>query len=74
MGLRDWLNRNSDKSTIRVHMTHSVDEYIAGNAYDLPVELADQWLIKGYCTGNLSREHSAEEIHDIRHQQQSVGV
>lgn len=74
MGLRDWLNRNVEQPTTRVHMTHSVDEYVAGNAYDLPVELADQWLLKGYCTGSLSREHTPDEIYEIRYLQQSVGA
>jgi hypothetical protein len=74
MGLRAWLGRNADQPTSRVYMTHSVDEYIAGESYDLPVELADQWLIKGYCVGKLSREHTPDEMHEIRHLQQMVGV
>jgi hypothetical protein len=74
MGLRAWLSARPQAPTIRVQMTHSVADFVAGEAYDLPVELADDWLIKGYCTGKTSREFTDEEVHAVKYLSQSVGI
>ena len=74
MGLRAWLSARPTDPTIRVYMTHSVGDFVAGEAYDLPVELADDWLIKGYATGKKSREFTEEEEHAVKYLSQSVGI
>jgi hypothetical protein len=59
-------------------MIHSVvsseGDYEAGNKYDLPTEVADGFIHKGYATGKLSRTFSAEETATINAQTQKVGI
>lgn len=45
----------------KVHMVLSVGEHEAGKSYRLPKALADQYIVKGYAEGNLSRAYSDEE-------------
>jgi phosphoribosylaminoimidazole-succinocarboxamide synthase len=52
-------------------MLLSVDEYVAGELYDIPVEVADRFIIRGYATGDLSREYSPEE-RTLLHQNHQV--
>lgn len=40
-------------------------EYLAGRPYALVAEKADEWLIKGYAVGKLSRNYTPEERSEI---------
>jgi hypothetical protein len=71
MGLRDMFRR---EPTLRVHMLLSVDEFPAGESFDLPVEVADRFIIRGYAEGELSREYSAEERNAMHSNSQVVSV
>jgi len=44
-----------------VTMVNSVGEYVAGEQYDLDMELADQFILKGYALGEMSRTFTEEE-------------
>lgn len=75
MGLRDKLRKESRS---RVRMLHSVVgdglDLVAGEQYDLPVSVADEFIVKGYAEGNLSRPHSADEINEMHAQRQVVSI
>jgi len=47
-------------------------ELISGNDYWLDDAKADEFIIKGYCSGNLSREYSENEQAQIRSNVQVV--
>lgn len=46
----------------------------AGKAYKVPASKADEWIIKGYAAGELSREYSDEERKHFRSQNQVIHV
>ena len=71
MGLIDRFRR---EPTTRVHMLLSVDEFTAGENYDIPVEVADRFIIRRYAEGNLSREYSAEEQAVLHQNHQTVSI
>ena len=71
MGLMDRFRR---EPTLRVHMIVSVDEFPAGENFDLPVEVADRFIIRGYAEGFLSREYSAEERNAMHSNSQVVSI
>lgn len=56
----------------RVQMVASVGEHVAGRQYDLPVEVADRYVARGYATGSLSREYSADELQQLKGNPQVV--
>lgn len=58
----------------RVRMLVSVDEFPAGEQFDIPAEVADRFIIRGYATGVLSREYSAEESAALHANHQIVSV
>jgi hypothetical protein len=41
------------------------DQHVAGEQYDLPVELADRYVIRGYAEGALSRDYTPAEISEL---------
>jgi hypothetical protein len=59
MGLLEMFRR---EPTSRVQMILSVDEFAAGQQYDVPVEVADRFILRGYASGNISRVYSPEEM------------
>lgn len=73
MGLRDKLRRESRS---RVRMLHSVVgeglDLVAGEQYDLPVSVADEFIVKGYADGSLTREYTSDEITELHAQRQVV--
>jgi hypothetical protein len=71
MGL---LDRFRGEATTRVHMLASVDAFVAGEQYDIPVGLADRFIVRGYAEGQLSRDFSDSEIHELSVNAQTVGV
>lgn len=71
MGLLDRFR--SDPAS-RVRMIASVDQYVAGEQYDLPVGVADRFIVRGYAEGELSREYDPSEIHALSVNAQTVGV
>ena len=73
MGLLERLGLRSSGTT-RVTMLVSVDSHVAGFHYDLPLELSDRYILRGYATGNLSREYSDEELHSMTVNSQVVGI
>lgn len=58
----------------RVAMVVSVDEFVAGEKYDVPVELADRFILRGYATGDLSREYTPDEAQAHRSNVQVIGL
>jgi hypothetical protein len=71
MGLLDLFKR---EPTSRVTMILSVDQFPAGESFDLPVEVADRFIIRGYATGDLSREYTPEEQSALHRNHQVVNV
>lgn len=70
MGLRDMFRR---EPTTRVQMTVSVDtDHVAGESYDVPVEVADRYIARGYATGTMSREYDEHELPALRGNPQTV--
>jgi hypothetical protein len=63
MGLFDRFRR---EPVARVRMVLSVGEFPAGEQFDVPVPVADQWIARGYAEGNLSREFTSEELAELR--------
>lgn len=59
MGLLEMFKR---EPTSRVRMILSVDEFVAGQVYDIPVEVADRFIVRGYAAGTMSRVYSPEEL------------
>jgi len=57
---------------MKVTMTNSVDEHVAGTEIDLPDELADRFILLGYATGQLSRDYSEGEVAAIQENHQGV--
>lgn len=57
-----------------VEMTNSVGQLQGGRKYKLPRDRADQLILKGYATGELSREYDGEEIARLRANHQTVKV
>jgi hypothetical protein len=55
-------------------MINSVDEYVAGEDYDLDDEIADRFIILGYAKGELSRDYSIEERQELLGGNQEVGI
>ena len=56
-----------------VTMINSVDEYVAGEQYDLDPETADRFVLKGYALGDVSRDYTPEEIEALNALDQGVG-
>jgi hypothetical protein len=48
------------------HSRRPAFEYSAGGSYDVPVDLADQMIIKNYADGELNRDYLESEIQEIR--------
>ena len=59
---------------MRVKMVNSVDEYVAGEEYDLDDETSDRFVMLGYADGTLSRDYSLEELAAERAKHQSVAI
>ena len=60
---------------MKVTMVNSVDEYVAGEEYDLDEETADRFLILGYAGGSdLSRVYSDEERAAVAEGHQQVNA
>ena len=72
MGLFDRLRREHGAPVARVHMILSVGRHVAGEQYDLPVEVADRYVARGYAEGNLSREYTGDELVALRGNPQVV--
>lgn len=73
MGLLERLGIRSSDNT-RVKMLVSVDSHVAGEQYDLPKELSDRYIIRGYAEGDLSRPYDAEERQAMAVNSQVVGL
>lgn len=71
MSLLDLFRREPHS---RVRMLVSVDEFPAGEQFDIPVEAADRFIIRGYATGILSREYGPEESAAMHSNHQIVGL
>ena len=60
---------------MRVKMINSVDEYVAGEEYDLDDEVSDRFIALGYAEGEYSREIGEDEFATLVDQgHQTVGV
>jgi hypothetical protein len=58
----------------RVRMIASVGDHVAGEQYDLPVDIADRYLARGYAAGDFSRHYEAHELHALRGNSQVVSL
>lgn len=68
MALRDWFRGNKPPTTrVVMNVSTATPEFdlVAGEKYNLPVELADVFIAKGYAHGETSRDIPAEEIADL---------
>lgn len=76
MGLFQFLRGADQQPTIRVRMIASVDAaHVAGEQYDLPVDLADRYIARGYAEGVLSRAYSEDELVALKgNDSQIVGI
>ena len=59
---------------MHVKMVNSVDEYVAGEEYDLDDATSDRFVIAGYAEGELSREYAEEERNEMLGIHQAVSV
>lgn len=73
MRLFSRLFKNDDP-TSRVTMINSVDNYVAGETYDLPVTVADTFIARGYCKGSMSRMYTNAELTAMHANHQVVGI
>jgi len=71
MGLFD---RFRGEPRARVRMIVSVGDHVAGEQYDLPVTLADRYVVRGYAEGALSRMYSEDEMTLLRGNPQVVSL
>jgi hypothetical protein len=71
VGLLDLFRREPHS---RVLMVLSVDQFAAGESYDIPAPVADRFIIRGYAQGQLSREYSPEERAALHSNHQVVNV
>ncbi len=62
MGLFDRFRKTPDEPDGRIHMVVSVGQFVAGETYDLPVNLADRYISCGYGTGTHSRPFTPAEV------------
>jgi hypothetical protein len=67
-----FFDRFRGQPHTRVRMKVSTTDYIAGEQYDIPVELADQYIARGYADGDFSRHYAEDELHALRGNQQTV--
>lgn len=58
----------------QITMVNSVDDYAAGKTYTLEPQLADSFILKGYATGELSRDYTEDEQAALRSNMQTVAV
>ncbi len=72
MSLRNLFRRGDPVS--RVRMINSVDDQIAGLVYELPCAVADAYIARGYAEGNYSRSYYADEVTELRSNDQIVGI
>jgi hypothetical protein len=57
-----------------VRMINSVGELVAGEEYELDEESADKFIVLGWAEGELSHDHTQEEIDQHLEGQQEVSV
>jgi|KBSMisStandDraft_5_1062788.scaffolds.fasta_scaffold7224001_2 hypothetical protein len=57
-----------------VTMINSVGENAAGSEIELPDEIADLFILRGYADGTLSRDYDPNERAEILGEQQVVGL
>lgn len=72
--MRRLIERLRREPRARVRMIHSVGEHVAGEQYDIPVTLADQWLARGYVEGEFSRHYEEHELAALRGNRQVVSL
>lgn len=71
MGLMERLGLRREP-VMRVRMVVSVAEYVAGQSYDIPVDLADRFIARNYAEGSLSRAYGEDELQGLRGSAQVV--
>jgi hypothetical protein len=57
---------------MKVKMINSVDDHVAGTEIELPDDLSDLFVIKGYAEGQLSRDYDESERAEILADRQTV--
>lgn len=65
---------NAAQGNRRVVMRVSVDHLEAGKAVDLPADVADQLIARGYADGELSRHFEEHELAALRANNQTVVI
>lgn len=63
MGLLSFLKKKetTPSDTSKVRMQVSIGNYEAGVVYDIHNSLADDYIIKNYALGTLTREYTEQE-------------
>ena len=59
---------------MHVRMVNSVDDYVAGEEYDLDDATSDRFVILGYAEGDLSRDYEEQEQQLIQATSQTVSA
>ena len=59
---------------MHVRMINSVDDFVAGEEYDLDDETSDRFIVAGYAEGDLSRDYPDEERNEMLGIHQAVSV
>ena len=69
MGLLDGIRERRGQRQVVMMVSVGVsddEQYLGGLSYWMPTEMADQWILKGYAKGTLSREYTPEEVSEMR--------
>lgn len=61
-----WVNKDK--------LTGKKWHFNTGQEYYVDADVADEFIIKGYAKGDLSRKYSADEIAEIRAQVQNIAL
>ena len=59
---------------MKVTMINSVGDNAAGTEIELPDEIADMFILRGYAEGTLSRDYEADERAEIEATAQVVSL
>lgn len=65
MGLLHLVRRGGG-SNRRVLMVNSVGDLVAGETYDIPAELADRFIARGYAKGEYSQAYTPNDLAALR--------
>jgi len=59
---------------VLVTMVNSVDDYVAGEQYEIDDATAERFVVLGYALGDIGRDLSPEEIAAAAEGHQAIGA